>query len=382
MIAFFSRIFFVFFALSLSSTSTSWAVSEGGEVINYAYETKGVVDTPPPSGARINMQATNEYIDPPVIPVVEEAKPEPLWISVWRAKAFQITVLTIGLVLLTAIIFMQDYMVRFPKQFENLRHIFLAYTVIFIGWYTLGQLSIVDVFAFTHALMGDFHWSLFLEDPITCILWAYVAISVLLWGRGVFCGWLCPFGALQELINLGARKLRIKQFEPSFVIHQRLWAIKYVIFLALFAVSLESIGLAEKYAEIEPFKTTIILKFQREWGYVFYASVLLLISIFNGKFYCRYLCPLGAMLVIPSKLRLFDWFKRRKECGQPCRVCANECQVRAIYPDGSINASECLYCLDCQMTYYNDNKCPPLIQKKRKQAKIEENQIPTVEIST
>ncbi len=382
MTAFPPRVFFIFFMLFLSSASTSWAVTQGEEVVSYIYETQDVVDIPTSSSAPTNILVADKDIDRPVTPAVEETKPEPLWVSVWRAKTFQITILTVGLVLLTVIIFMQDYIIRFPKLLDNLRHIFLAYTVIFIGWYTLGQLSIVDVFAFTRALMGDFHWSVFLEDPITCILWAYVAISVLLWGRGVFCGWLCPFGALQELINLAARKLRIKQFEPSFVVHQRLWAIKYVIFLALFAISLESIGEAEKYAEIEPFKTAIILKFQREWGYVFYASILLLISIFNGKFYCRYLCPLGAMLVIPSKLRLFDWFKRRKECGQPCRVCANECQVRAIYPDGSINASECLYCLDCQITYYNDNKCPPLIQKKRKQAKIEENQIPTVEIST
>ncbi|MEH6627286.1 MAG: 4Fe-4S binding protein [Motiliproteus sp.] len=323
----------------------------------------------------------DEYIDRPVIPVMEEEEMEPLWVSVWKHKSFQITVLSISLLLLTAIVFMQDYLVRFPRFLNNLRHAFLIYTVVFIGWYTLGQLSVVNVFTFVHALMGDFHWGLFLLDPVIFILWGYVAMSILLWGRGVFCGWLCPFGALQELINVVARKLNIKQYEPPFGLHERLWAVKYIILLALFAVSLESIGDAERYAEVEPFKTAIMLKFQREWGYVFYASILLLISVVNRKFYCRYFCPLGAALAIPSKARLFDWLKRRKECGQPCKICANECEIQAIHPNGEINANECHYCLDCQMSYYNDNKCPPLVQKKRKQAKMAKNQIPAVQLS-
>ncbi|MCW9053363.1 MAG: NosR/NirI family protein [Motiliproteus sp.] len=323
----------------------------------------------------------DEYITRPEMPEIVEEIDVPLWVSVWENKTFQITVLSISLVLLTAIIFMQDYLVRFPRFLNNLRHLFLIYTVGFIGWYTLGQLSVVNVFTFVHALMGDFRWELFLLDPVIFILWGYVAMSILLWGRGIFCGWLCPFGALQELINVVARKLKIKQYEPPFGLHERLWAVKYIILLGLFAVSLESIGEAERYAEVEPFKTAIMLKFQREWGYVFYAGILLLISIVNRKFYCRYLCPLGAALAIPSKASLFDWLKRRKECGQPCKICANECEIQAIHPDGKINLNECHYCLDCQMSYYNDSKCPPLVQKKRKKAKMAKNQIPVVEVN-
>lgn len=208
-------------------------------------------------------------------------------------------------------------------------------------------------------------------DPIIFILWGFTAASILLWGRGIFCGWLCPFGALQELINELARKLKIKQFELPFGVHERLWAVKYIILLALFGISLESMSTAERFAEVEPFKTTILLAFQREWWFVTYAVTLLFISIFTRKVYCRYICPLGAALAIPTKLRLFDWLKRRKECGQPCQLCAVECEIQAIHPDGTINANECHHCLDCQMTYHNENKCPPLIlkgKKKKKQA--------------
>lgn len=310
-------------------------------------------------------QIPERLIDRPAPIVV--AEPEPLWISIWQQRAFQVTVVSISLVLLTAIIFLQDWFVKYPKLLHNLRHIFLFYTVCFIGWYALGQLSIVNVLTFTHALTGDFRWELFLMDPVIFILWAYTAATILLWGRGIFCGWLCPFGALQELINVAARHLKIKQYDPPFAVHERLWALKYIILLVLFGISLESLGTAEKYAEIEPFKTSITLAFQREWWFVTYALILLFIAIFTRKFYCRYICPLGAALAIPTKFRLFDWLKRRPECGHPCQLCKVECEIQAIHPDGHINANECHHCLDCQITYHNVNKCPPLVNKERRQ---------------
>jgi NosR/NirI family nitrous oxide reductase transcriptional regulator len=98
---------------------------------------------------------------------------------------------------------------------------------------------------------------------------------------------------------------------------------------------------------------------------VTYAVLLLVVNLFTRKVFCRYMCPLGAALALPTKLRVFDWLKRRKECGNPCRLCDHECEVQAIHPDGHINYMECHYCLDCQMTYFDDHKCPPLIVKRR-----------------
>ncbi|WP_216367283.1 4Fe-4S binding protein [Aeromonas media] len=105
--------------------------------------------------------------------------------------------------------------------------------------------------------------------------------------------WLCPFGALQELINEAARKLKVRQFELPFAVHERLWAIKYIILLVLFGISLESMQMAEQAAEVEPFKTAIILGFDRQWWFVLYAALLLVINLFTRKVYCRYICPLG-----------------------------------------------------------------------------------------
>jgi len=305
------------------------------------------------------------YIERPEPPVEE-----PIWVQVWRDKAFQIGVLGAGLIVLTGIMLFQDVLARHPRLLAPLRLGFKFYTVFFIGWYALAQLSVVNILTFTHSLISDFSWSSFLIDPMMFILWSFVAVSLLLWGRGVFCGWLCPFGALQDLVNQAARKLGVIQIEVPFGLHERLWAIKYIILLALFAVSLHSLGTAERYAEVEPFKTAITLHFQRDWGYVLYALGLVVISAFNHKFYCRYVCPLGAGLAIPARLRLFDWLKRhRGSCGTPCQTCANECEVGAIHPDGRINANECHYCLDCQVTYHDEHRCPPMVKRRKRREK-------------
>ena len=315
-------------------------------------------------------QIPEEYIERPQptveeLAAIEEAN-RPMWVNIWYQKSFQIGVLGVALIALLVILFFQDYLVKFPRFMHNLRRAYLAFTVIFIGWYALGQLSVVNVFTFIHSVITDFNWELFLMDPIIFILWAFTAAVILLWGRGVFCGWLCPFGALQELINEAARKLKIPQYELPFAVHERLWAIKYIILLVLFGIFLESMATAERFAEVEPFKTAITLKFDRQWWFVLYAVILLVINIFTRKVYCRYICPLGAALAIPTKFRLFDWLKRRKECGSPCQLCAKECEIQAIHPDGTINANECHHCLDCQMTYHNEDKCPPLVAKKKK----------------
>ena len=179
-------------------------------------------------------QALEHYIDRPIQPVFIDAEPEALWVSVWRNKIFQITILVISLVMLFTVIILQDYLDKHPRFLRLFRKAFLIYTVFFIGWYTLGQLSIVNVFTFVFAATSDFKWDTFLLDPIMFILWGFVAMTLLLWGRGIFCGWLCPFGALQELINETARKFKVKQYELPFAVHERLWAVKYLILLALF----------------------------------------------------------------------------------------------------------------------------------------------------
>ena len=321
----------------------------------------------------------DHYVDRP--PVILPQPELTLTQQVWQEKNTEVIILVSLLSIVVMSLFFQDILVRHPTFMHNFRHVFLVVTVVFIGWSWGGQLSVVNVFTFLQAFMTDFSWDLFLLDPIIFILWCAAAVTMILWGRAVYCGWLCPFGALQELMNIFARYIKIPQFELPWAVHERLWAIKYLILLGLFGLSMESLALAEQFAEIEPFKTTFLLKFDREWPFVLYASVLLSINIFNRKFFCRYLCPLGAALSTSNSVRLFSWLRRRPECGQPCKTCAKECEIQAINPDGEINMRECHYCLDCQVTYFNEEKCPPLKKLARKKNRFKENEIETVNVA-
>ena len=294
---------------------------------------------------------------------------EPFWVLVWRDRVWQIAVLCLALGVLTLILLFQDFLTRRPRLLKVVRNSFLLFTLFFIGWFALAQLSIIHVLTFINAILHQFTWESFLVDPLIFILWGYVALTLLLWGRGVYCGWLCPFGALQELLYKLAQRLKLPAYKFPDVVHERLSALKYVIFIALFGLSLQSIGYAAKAAEIEPFKTAIVLHFNRDGVFLAYALALLLIGLFNSKFFCKYLCPLGAALAIPAPLRIFQWLRRRKECGRPCQICARQCDVQAIRPTGEINPNECHYCLDCQVTYWDDHSCPPLSEKRIRREK-------------
>ncbi len=294
-----------------------------------------------------------------------------LWQRLWRDKAAEIAVLAVALTLLTGIFFAQDWLAKRPRLTEGVRVGFLVFTLFGIGFYANAQLSVVNIMAFFSALMSDFRWDYFLMEPLIFILWFSVAASLLFWGRGAFCGWLCPFGALQELLNRGAKRLKVPQVTVPWWLHERLWAVKYMLFLLLFGASLYSLAWAEQLAEVEPFKTAIILKFQRDWPFVLFAVSLLAAGLFIERFYCRYLCPLGAALAIPGRLRMFDWLKRYRECGSPCQRCGNECMVGAIHPEGHINPNECHSCLHCQTLYHDDQRCPVMIQRRLKRERRE-----------
>lgn len=292
--------------------------------------------------------------------------------SIWEGKKSEIITVAIALFILSVIFFFQLQLTRHPRLTKIVRYSFLVFVLIWLGFMQNAQLSVINLLTVIGALFNSFEWAYFLRDPLVFVLWCSVTVSLILWARGAYCGWLCPFGALQELTNHIARRLKVPQLTVPWGLHERLWALKYIIFLALLGVSLYSFESAEHLAEIEPFKTSIILKFQRTWPFVVYALVLLTIGLFVERFFCRYLCPLGAGLAIPAKLKLFDWIKRYpKDCGNPCQICAQECMVQAIHPEGHINMNECVNCLHCQVRYVDDQVCPVVVKKRKKNERRE-----------
>jgi polyferredoxin len=121
----------------------------------------------------------------------------------------------------------------------------------------------------------------------------------------------------------------------------------------------------EWMVEIEPFKTAITVGFDRAWPAVAYAVGLVLVGAVVYKFFCRFLCPLGAFMELGGQLCRRDWLARRPECGRPCQVCRNACAYDAIERDGSIDYRRCHQCLDCVAIHDDPKRCVPLIRMAR-----------------
>ena len=287
------------------------------------------------------------------------------WQRTWIDKQWSIVGLILLLTATSLIMLLSHRLARSKQIHRTLRILVLGITLLWLGWIAGTQLTILSVINYVTIAIRGANWDSVLFDPLLVILTGYVLVTLVLWGRGLFCGWLCPFGALQELLAKIATFLRIPQVNVRHSIQNKAWILKYVLVTGIIGLTFYSTHWATQAAEVEPFKTAITLRFDRSWPYVFYALVLLSLGLFIERFYCRYLCPLGAMLAIAGRFHFFNRLKRRPECGNPCHLCERSCPIGAIAPTGSINMNECLQCLDCQVEYYDDTRCPPLVQLKK-----------------
>jgi NosR/NirI family nitrous oxide reductase transcriptional regulator len=298
--------------------------------------------------------------------------PDPTWLRIWKDKVLGIVAFTALLILIGAVYAKRDWLVRRCTRknkhwVDGFKYFGWVVSIIFVGFTMMAQPSITQVLTWFHALLFQWKWELFLTDPYIFIFWWFIIITVFIWGRGLFCGWLCPFGSLSELLYKVAGWVGLKRFQfllPARIHHQLKW-LKYAIFYGLLAVSFFSMGLAEKLAEVEPFKTTFLVgMFNRTWPYTLFVAVLLGLSIFTERPFCKYLCPLGAALAVPTTFRWFG-LKRKQECTK-CTACAVGCGSQAINPRGEIDQRECMLCLDCMVMYYEEHACPPLSQERKR----------------
>ncbi len=309
--------------------------------------------------------ASLDYQLPEAYILMPEPSPPPVWIEPWVEGKFDIAILASALALLTAILALQGRLTQHRRLHRWLRNAFLAFTLVWIGWLAGAQLSIVHLVNYIKAPFAGLDLAFYLAEPLIVILSIYTAISLILLGRGVFCGWLCPFGALQELLAQVSRALKLPQWNPSEGLQRKLWFTKYLalgVILLLVFVAPDAATVAE---EIEPFKTAITAIFVRGLPYVIYAVALLVIGLFTERAFCRFLCPLGAGLAILDRLHMLELLKRRPECGNPCHLCERSCPVRAIESSGKIVMAECFQCLDCMVEYHDDRRCPPLAQIRK-----------------
>jgi len=290
------------------------------------------------------------------------------WRSSWTGRWPEVGLLLFALGVLAWALRKPEWLGASQRRLEVFRTGYLLFTLVFIGWYAQGQLSVVNFVAVIQAVLAHQSLVFFLYDPMTVLLWAFAAVTFFVWGRGTFCGWLCPFGALQELVSKLTLRLGIRQLRVSTQLDARLKWLKYFILAGILLSACVSVTWSDRLVEVEPFKTSITLNFVRAWPFVLWAVFTVGLSAFFYKGYCRYLCPLGAGMALLGRLRRFDWIKRRVECGQPCQRCRSDCAYQAIDKAGKVDYGECFQCMDCVVIYESDELCVPVFNGKRKAA--------------
>jgi len=186
--------------------------------------------------------------------------------------------------------------------------------------------------------------------PSSLILLVIVALATLLFGR-VFCGWICPLGTIGEWTAKISRRLGIRPREMPEPLDRQLRFLKYAVFAMIIAFTWKLGTLA--WRPYDPWVAWMHLSAGLEgmaeapWSFVVLFVTVIGASLFVERFWCRYLCPLGALLAPLQKLSLFKVRRSEEHCIH-CHLCGKSCPVRLDPESTEVTTSaECLACGRC-----------------------------------
>ncbi|MEX2048790.1 MAG: 4Fe-4S binding protein [Gemmatimonadota bacterium] len=216
-----------------------------------------------------------------------------------------------------------------------LRWVSLVTTMVVLGWIDGGFLSVSHLTGVIR--VGP---AAVLSDLPLLLMVTFTLVTLLVWGR-VFCGYLCPFGALQDFFDRLV-PARFKRELPKGT-HRAALKLKYGLLALILIPALAGIPLS-LYQYFEPFGTVFFLSSNLLLWAI--AVPVLVASAIVPRFYCRYACPLGAALAVGSLVSLRR-IPRVEQCDY-CKVCEQKCPTGAI--DGpSVDFKECVRCNECEI---------------------------------
>ena len=189
------------------------------------------------------------------------------------------------------------------------------------------------------------------------LLLATVLLTTLIAGP-VFCGWLCPLGSIQEWINIFAQKMKIPQLKLSKNVERFISLSKYALLFLILYTTARSFNLV--FINADPYYALMHL-FTSEVAplalMVLFAT--LTASLFIQRPWCRFLCPLGALLGPLGKLSILKIHRPSEKCIS-CSSCRKICPVGLNPCEQEIQTSSlCIRCGLCEPA------CPPKVRKTR-----------------
>lgn len=171
-----------------------------------------------------------------------------------------------------------------------------------------------------------------------------------------FCGWMCAFGSYTDFIYRIAQKLFHKKLKLSERADRWMKLIKYVILLVLVS-AVWTLG-QTSFLSVSPWDAFgMLATVGKIPNFAYVASsmtagliVLLIVTALSAvieRFFCRYLCPMGAVFSLSSLLRVARIKKPSAGCGQ-CRICTESCAMGIpLYRLDTVRSGECIHCMKC-----------------------------------
>ncbi len=199
------------------------------------------------------------------------------------------------------------------------------------------------------------------------LLWALVVVSLtIVFGR-FFCSWVCPFGSLHHFVGfLSHRKKKIAEKIQLNKYHKAKYIKYFILIFFLSTAAFPSIAATLQTGLLDPIPlitrsfNLLLLPivdrsvnlasvaerfYEGAWFIlvIFFTAVLLNLVI--PRFYCRFICPLGALFAILSRFAIWRIGKKVNECSN-CKLCEKSCEG-GCEPAGNIKISECVLCFNC-----------------------------------
>lgn len=236
-------------------------------------------------------------------------------------------------------------MARKLKKSQIIRHVVQLITFILLpGLYSMTFSELKTVYQMI--IKGNFDF--FAAVPSLVEFIAIMLLTVVI-GRW-FCGWICGFGAYNDFIYFISKKVFKVKFKVNEKVDYVLKYIKYLILIFIIVISwtmgssiLESTSPWDVFGQITDISNVVSTLLV---GLIF----LILITIgaaFVERFFCRYLCPLGAVFAIISKIGIVKINKPKDECGK-CRACTINCSMGLqLYKINGVRGGDCINCLKC-----------------------------------
>jgi polyferredoxin len=181
------------------------------------------------------------------------------------------------------------------------------------------------------------------------ILAGGLLLGVLVSG-GAFCGWVCPFGALQDALTWVRARLRIPEVRVPAWLDRVLRYGRYVVLALILYKTATTVTLM--FADVDPYRTLFSLEWlfdfnpAEQWPAYLVAGVVVAASLLIERAWCRYLCPLGGAISLLGNFSLLRIRRAEATC-KDCALCERPCPVKLNVARAETISSNCIGCLAC-----------------------------------